>query len=588
MDKGPIFQKNTIKNIQGISSDSTTVIINNAEKIKKGTFQYFSNKSYYLGSPPNWFLDPINNKNINNINIHWSKLNEFSNKALDIKIIWEPSRFDWAIVLTKAFNITGNSKYIDTLNELIKNWQATNPVNQGPNWKCGQEASIRMMQLILAKYIVNQHEIHSIAFISFVEEHCERISSTISYAIAQNNNHGTSEAAALYIGGAILIAMPGIDKQLSKKAKRWHKKGKAILENRIDKLILNDGSFSQYSTNYHRLLLDTLNMVEFWRQKLNKSSFSDNYYFKVNLAINWLFQITNSENGKVPNVGGNDGARLFVLTNTKYRDYRPSIQLSAAIFNKNLYYNSGVWDESLYWLKIDQPLKNVKINYKSSVNKYGGYTFIRSNNSYGIIRFPKFKFRPSNCDALHLDLWHKGVNILRDGGSYSYSDVAAFNYFSGNEAHNTIQFNNHNQMPRIGRFLYGEWLECQFDKQIIESKDSKFWGASYRDYRGYSHKRAITVSKEGNWSVDDELAGSPKDYIIRWRLSPGNWELINNILNGDEVRITVTTDNNKIYTQLSTGYESLNYLEKTKIPVLEIRGINLPAKVTTKIIFKDN
>ena len=70
MDKGPIFQKNTIKNIQGISSDSTTVIINNAEKIKKGTFQYFSNKSYYLGSPPNWFLDPINNKNINNININ--------------------------------------------------------------------------------------------------------------------------------------------------------------------------------------------------------------------------------------------------------------------------------------------------------------------------------------------------------------------------------------------------------------------------------------------------------------------------------------------------------------------------------------
>ena len=587
IEKGPMFINNNIKIRQKISSESIAAITKKAENIIKGSFQYFSNKSYYLGSPPNWFLDPINNKNINNTKIHWSKLNEFSDQVLDIKIIWEPSRFDWAMVLAKAFNITGDSKYIETLNELIKNWQIGNPINQGPNWKCGQEASIRMMQLLLAKYIVNQHKIHSVPFIDFIQEHCERINSTISYAIAQNNNHGTSEAAALYIGGAILIEMSGIEKKLRKKAIRWHNKGKAFLENRVATLILNDGSFSQYSTNYHRLLLDTLNIVEFWRKKLKKSSFSDNYYTKVNLGINWLFQMTNPESGNVPNMGGNDGARLFVTTNTKYRDYRPTIQLSTALFKNNLCYKSGPWDESLYWLNIERPLKNIEINYKSIVNKYGGYTILRSNNSYGIIRFPQFKFRPSNCDALHLDLWHKGINILRDGGSYSYSDIGSFNYFAGNKAHNTVQFNDHNQMPLIKRFLFGEWLNSQFDKQITQLKKIDKWEASYKDFMGCSHKRKISVSSKGDWSINDELWGNSKNYSIRWRLLPGNWRKKNNVFIGDEAKIIVIANDHQVNTQISNGYESLHYFEKTKIPVLEIYGIHLPAKIQTKIIFKD-
>ena len=61
------------------------------------------------------------------------------------------------------------------------------------------------------------------------------------------------------------------------------------------------------------------------------------------------------------------------------------------------------------------------------------------------MKFPVYNFRPSNCDALHLDLWQNGNNILRDGGSYCYSDINAFQYYAGNQSHNTVQFNAHNQ-----------------------------------------------------------------------------------------------------------------------------------------------
>ena len=54
--------------------------------------------------------------------------------------------------------------------------------------------------------------------------------------------------------------------------------GRGWLENRAKKLIGKDGSFSQYSLNYHRMLLDTLSIAEVWRQRSETPSFSLIFY----------------------------------------------------------------------------------------------------------------------------------------------------------------------------------------------------------------------------------------------------------------------------------------------------------------------
>src|SRR5690606_32328355 len=104
----------------------------------------------------------------------------------------------------------------------------------------------------------------------FVYRHIERISANIRYALAQDNNHGTSEAAALFIGGSWLAknasnrseeldsrtrdlqVMRGNDR--SKKYDHFAFQGRKWLENRVEKLVENDGSFSQHSVMYHRVL----------------------------------------------------------------------------------------------------------------------------------------------------------------------------------------------------------------------------------------------------------------------------------------------------------------------------------------------
>ena len=90
------------------------------------------------------------------------------------------------------------------------------------------------------------------ALTDFVCQHAERIAPTMLYAVAQDNNHGTSEAAALYVAG-LFLARHGD----AAAGRRYAALGRRWLEERIGRLVMPDGLFSQRPTNYHRLMLDT-------------------------------------------------------------------------------------------------------------------------------------------------------------------------------------------------------------------------------------------------------------------------------------------------------------------------------------------
>ena len=138
---------------------------------------------------------------------------------------------------------------------------------KGINWKCGQEVFIRTMHLILAAIILDQFKFTSEPLIALIEAHIKRIVPTISYAIAQNNNHGTSEAAALFVGGHFLC-LNGLAQYKSVEilGRKW-------LENRANELFSKEGCFSQYSVNYHRLVLDTYSFCQSYRGLNNLDSF---------------------------------------------------------------------------------------------------------------------------------------------------------------------------------------------------------------------------------------------------------------------------------------------------------------------------
>ncbi len=541
-----------------------------------GAHTFFGKKSSVL-SMPNWQLNCLTNNSVCYEDKPWFFISDFDKNIGDIKGIWEASRFDWVLCYAQSA-ASGNGEDLNRLNIWLNDWLSKNPPYLGINWKCGQEASIRVMHLAMAAKILGQSQRSSTVLMEFIKAHLKRISPTIMYAIAQDNNHGTSEAAALFIGGSWLSINGDVD------GLKWEKQGRKWLENRAQRLIENDGSFSQYSMTYHRVMLDTFCMAEVWREELGLPAFSSHLYTKLRAATVWLFQMTPGLTGDAPNLGANDGARLLPLTGTDYRDFRPCVQLSSSVFlGKVAYKDAGDWDLPLQWLGCSK--SSIALEAPKSVDmEVGGYALLRRKNAFVMFNYPNFKFRPSQCDALHVDFWYDGENILRDGGTYSYNAGQKFiDYYGGVESHNTVQFDSHQQMPRLSRFLLGDWLKIKTKSSLVENEEWSMFSAAYEDRYACTHKRSVSLS-ERRLQVIDHVSGFRRSAILRWRLQPGEWELIGDRVINPKFCIQISTDVPIARLELVCGFESKYYYQESELPVLEVE-IEQAGHITTEIFF---
>lgn len=507
------------------------------------------------GEPPLWHVNPINGFE-SKVNQSWTAFLDFNSAQGDIKLIWEASRFTWVLAHIERY-LAGENQALEQLNAWLTDWCVKNPSYQGIHWKCGQEAGIRVLHLGMGALLLDSVNKPTTGMLDLIYLHLQRIEPTLRYAMSQNNNHGTSEAAALFLGGSWLRA------QGVAKGAQWEKQGRYWLENRVKHLIENDGSFSQYSVNYHRLLLDTLSMVELWRRALQLPLFSEHFQLKARKATTWLAVMVDPTTGDAPNIGANDSAYLFPCGNHDLRDFRVSVQTAMVLFCKaRAYADEGPWNARLNALKISLPSKLSEL-HQSQLFDDGGYAVLKINEVMAILRYPRFRFRPSQADLMHVDLWFKGMNHLRDAGSYSYVDD--YDYFSGTRSHNTIEFDDRDQMPRLSRFLLGRWLKTL----ALAPIKANTVAASYCDAQGAYHKRQLKLSDK-HLIVVDEIEGFKQHAILRWRLLPADWVFDGEAWVSERGRLIVKGTMPMIRMGLVTGWESRYYLQKKETPVLEV------------------
>jgi hypothetical protein len=529
---------------------------------QSGHMTYFG-RDVPIGDIPHWHIGPENGTPADH-DAPWWTIPDFDAAVGDIKTVWEASRFDWLIPLAQRA-VVGDADSLATLNHWITDWSAKNPPYLGANWKCGQEASIRVIHLAAAALVMQPHGKAALppALRTFLHQHLQRIAPTMGYAIGQANNHGTSEAAALFIGGTWTGGETG---------NRHAALGRKWLEDRARKLVMPDGSFSQYSVTYHRVMLDTYSLAEIWCRQSGGKPFSAELQDKLRAATLWLAQMTDPHTGDAPVIGANDGAHLIRLTDADYRDFRPSVQLATALFCNATRYRAGAQDDQLAWLGLGLPAAScAPLGQQTFAD--GGFQVLRCGPATAYLRFPRFRFRPSQADALHCDFWLSGRNILRDAGSFSYNvsdeDTA---YFNGTASHNTVQFDGRDQMPRLSRFLFGDWL-----KTDSFGTGNGHVTAAYTDSHGAHHSRTMTLGAH-HLDVTDKLAGFTTA-TLRWRLIPANWVLTGNTLTGHGITLTINGD---VEISLTQGWESRYYLQKKPLPVLEVTT-STAQTITTKV-----
>lgn len=560
-------------------------IVEKADAIMNGIFTFYHYHKFNMGEKPDWFHDPFSNKSLNldTRQKHWTDINEFDLNTGDIKNIWELSRFDWVTDLARAYAITNDTKYLTRLNDLLSDWIIQNPVNSGVNWRCGQETSIRIMKMFWASLIMGQSDQISGVLFDFIIKHLERVAGNINYAKAQDNNHGTSEAAALYVGSVWLLEQAkSIQPETISSLKRFRKKGRHLLEERIDQLVLEDGSFAQKSVNYHRVVMDTISFVLSGMKEFKESPLKRQTNKKLYQLGIWMLQMISNEKGEVPNLGANDGAMFMTLHNNDYRDFRPSLQLYFALLK-----GVKIWDyqdlyEPLIWCGIEL----------NSLTQFGGVEFpdtrirdkefvqIKSGDIILRVLATQDNFRPSQ-EVMHIDLFYKGKNILIDTGSYSYNSEESA-YFKSIEAHNCLQFGDKQPMPEISRFLTGEWVKVR-SHEIKKDSINIAWTGAYRDYRNNNHKRTVVVNSEENRvEITDEFE-SKKDgvpQIIRFHLGEEHQKFISlSCSNEDGIRLDPI---------LKKGWSSLYYMNKSEIEVIEFTSYSKKGSFNTIISLKNN
>jgi len=557
--------------------------------LRAGRMYLFGLGPVRTGSPPEWHVNHLSGSGIDNPSLHWSEYGDFSTGVEDIKTVWELSRFSWAPVLARAYLTSGDRNYLDILNDWCDDWLRHNPYNCGPNWMCAQEAALRLAHVLLADALLRNEMSATKLLEEFVTRHCERIVPTISYAIGQQNNHATSEAFALFVGGAWLTSNASEPANIQN-GESWHREGRRLLEAQVDRLVMADGTFAQMSMTYQRLFLDTISMAEWWRGKLGREALSARFHAKAVLATRWLHRVTDSVTGDCPNIGSHDGSALFPLSKARHRDCRPSVQLAGALFlRKRMFSGTGEWIEALGWLGVELPAE-AEDELKSHICPDGGFCVLRPRaaDSWLVSRFPPRKFRPPQSDALHIDIWVGNENLLRDGGSFSYaSDEWGVGYFAGTASHNTCQFDDRDQMPRLGRFLYGAWLRTK-GLRFNGDPQHPSWAAGYKDYRGCRHRRSVSYEADA-WVIVDDIDGGEEKAVLRWRVAPNyKWTAKDNGIDSDLASITCSSESRIARMELSEGWESRFYMQRTALPVLEVEFGPGRHRVVTRIALRSN
>ncbi|KAF0109073.1 MAG: hypothetical protein FD146_117 [Anaerolineaceae bacterium] len=449
----------------------------------------------------------------------------------DVKRVWEPARFGWAFTLGRAYHISQNEKYAETFWRNFETFTDANPPCLGPHWMSGQEAALRLMAFVWAGQVFDAASASTPErkrrLADSVAAHAARIPPTLAYARSQHNNHLLTESAGLLTAGLALPDHPD--------AARWRALGWRWLNDGLQSQIDGYGEYAQHSTNYHRLMLQVI----LWTNALCSNDLSRYRWPRqtreaVERSVHWLLSLMDSETGRTPNLGANDGAYIFPLTISPFSDFRPVTHAAARIF---LDYDlpRGPWDEMALWFGAQAAGAAQSLSKgpkRLALPRYIGDQ-LYGKQSWAYFRTAQFTSRPSHADQLHLDLWWRGLNVAQDAGTYLYNAPAPWdNSLTAASVHNTVTVDGRDQFTRAGRFLYLDWFNAYRTSEIAaEPEILQRVSGRYRA-GGFRHTRTVTAFAAGRWLVEDEilrLAGRRKPFTARlhWLLPDWEWKIEN-------------------------------------------------------------
>ncbi len=459
---------------------------NRLEQLKARQFDLFGT----LATVTSWHEEPLSPASYPS-GPHWSKIRELPDA--DLKLIWEPSRFSWVYDLCRLHALDPETAAPDVFWSLFEDWCEQNQPNAGVNWRCGQEAALRLMAVLFGVFTFGSDHLdderrHLLA--CFADATAKRILAHWRYAASQDNNHIVSEAVGLLTVG---LVFPGL--RVSERARTT---GGELLDAACRRLVFPDGGTSQYSLNYHRVFMD--NFV--WALWLCRSVGADpptELEPALRRTHDFLAAVTQKRDGAAGNWGHDDKAQLLPLAATGRLDVRPTLAMAAQALDGTTHRWAGPGEEAVRWFwgeptyRPDEPEPE---GVETTIFPDAGLSVIVSGSNRAVIRGGgRQRFRPPQCDFGHVELWIDGEQVVVDPGTSSYKPKPGEPDYAETQWHNLPWPEGEQQMTRLGRFLWGDWPTVDVGPSPDGLRVTVRSGSS-------SASRQITATSSG-WMVTD-------------------------------------------------------------------------------------
>ncbi len=476
-------------------------------------------------SDPDLFLwDPITSQRWPNVDAYCFDVPYRHNGGTgDVKYIWEINRLQFLQVAAAEARLTNNPVLANKILDVIFAWMDANPPFKGINWCSGIELSLRIVTIVIVLSFLGDindcdKRIRLRAFMHAHSFWLGRYPSLFSSA----NNHLIAEALGLFIAGGLMPDLPNAQQMVAH--------GRTVLENEIQKQILDDGVGAEQSITYTAFSVEMFVLAGLIGT-LKGNSFSPEYHQRLASAAEFICWLLD-EAGRAPAIGDNDEGRVVTLSLNSEPRYPASV---AAAVGGLLGLARFVTPHRLPELRdavfCSPDVATTFSRTGMRIFKTGGYTVVRESHAekptllvfdHGPLGYLSIAAH-GHADALAIWLHVGDTPVFVDAGTYLYHAERAWrDFYRSATAHNTVTIEGESGNVPTGSF---QWLR-KGDAELLSHHAGPDWSVDaqdngYKSQFGVVHHRQVSRTA-GGFDVADRLLGRglPRAVSIRFLLAP--------------------------------------------------------------------
>lgn len=503
-------------------------VIESANRIAEGRFDLLGYRGLAFGSGNiDWHLDPVHG--VRAPFLPWFRVPYLDfRQSGDHKVIWELSRHQHLMLLARAWLYSGDTRFLRTLQSLLRDWHAANPYPYGINWSSTLEVSFRCLSWIWVDHWLADTPEVSDDFRELLRQGIGESASYIKPYISTYfapNTHLLGEALVLFLVGVLYPEFrPAAD---------WRDYGWSVVMQESAVQVLPDGFHFEQSMYYHVYALE---MFLYGRLLAGRNGIAIPRAYDEVLVRMAEGLATTGAGGQAPRFGDDDGGRLF-----DGRRNRPEFMLDplatvAAVYGRGDWkFLAGDLREESIWLLGPDGLRAfdaLQPEFRPPQSRAfpdSGYHVLASGDAVAVVDGGPHGWGRGghgHADALSLQLLGRGRAWLTDPGTCSYPiEKPDRDKFRSTAAHNTLEVDGQSQAEPFHSFGWRSHPKTTVHLWY-ESSGFTVFHASHDGYMRLAdpvkHERWVIAWPDRMWLVRDVATGQASHRLdLRWHLGPG-------------------------------------------------------------------